>query len=451
MIKELINKANVKDLKESDITGVSNVIQLCAPSDILLIYSRSENQLNTLLANHLPVGFNGLIVSPHTPENNKLNFLIESASQIEKIENQLIEHFYPLPKNLPKLIGVTGTNGKTSVAWTVAELARLSNKTGLYAGTPGVFINGEQKLDQVVTTTPSFLDLRKLMSKYGNEVDVIAIEVSSHALAQKRLKSIHLDSCGWTNFTQDHLDFHKTMEDYFNAKSKIIEYSKDKSIYFSQDEKELIEKAGFEKAKLSRDLVEYDFENLPEVFKIGFPKSNLELALELFNHCFEISKAMDLSTLQLPPGRFQKIESNKRVFIVDYAHTPDALESVLKQVKETFNKKVLTVFGCGGDRDRSKRPLMAQAASKYSDALIVTSDNPRSESPDEIVKDIVKGLAGVAYKSEVDRKKAIQLAFEETNEDWVVLIAGKGHENYQEISGVKYPFDDVLVVKEVLK
>lgn len=450
MITSLLKDANIVGSTPT-ITGLSNVIQLANKDDVLFMYCKSQEQLDDLIGRLLPKNFNGLIISPFSPQQ-KVNFIVKDKEEMETLEQDLLEHFYPLPTSMPKLVGVTGTNGKTSVAWTIAELARINKKRGLYAGTPGVFINGVKQEEKVATTTPSYLDLRKLLSKYGNKVDVVSIEVSSHALAQNRLKTFTLDAAGWTNFTQDHLDYHKTMEGYFEAKKKIVTISKDKSIYFPNNESSLKNKANFENGLLSKELSEYEIKNLPSVFLRGFPKTNLELALSLYVKCFGSVTELNFSSLQLPPGRFQEISSNGRTFIVDYAHTPDALESVLSQINETFeDKKVLTVFGCGGNRDKTKRPLMAKAAEAKSSFLIVTSDNPRDEDPNDIIKDVVKGIEKVPFETEVDRKKAIEKAFNQTDASWVVLIAGKGHEDYQEIKGQRISFDDSLIVKELLK
>lgn len=450
MISDLLNELKNKGFKLSNLEGVSNVAQLAKSRDVLILYCKTQQQLNDLLARSLPENFEGLVIAPFASSVN-CNLIVKTLKEMASIEKDLIEDFYPMPKSLPKIIGVTGTNGKTSVAWTVAELARIVGKVGLYAGTPGVFINGEKKPDKVITTTPSFLDLRKLLHKYGPGVDVVAIEVSSHALAQDRLKSFPLDAAGWTNFSQDHLDFHKTMEHYFEAKRKIVDLPQGEKVFFPCQERELKKRACFANGLLADDIGAYKIKDLPSIFSLGFPKTNLELALALYSECFGRPDEIDLSSLRLPPGRFQEVNVEGRVFIVDYAHTPEALESVLNQMKDTFDKKILTVFGCGGDRDRSKRPLMARAAATLSDKVIVTSDNPRSEDPQSIIKDVVGGISDKPYLTEVDRKKAIELAFKESDDDWVILVAGKGHEDYQEIGGIKHPFDDVLVIKGLRK
>lgn len=441
MIDKLLKEASI--VKTPTLKGVSNVIQACEKNDVLLLPVNSLEQQEDLIEKNLPDDFEGLLISPFKTDR-KINHLVKTKEDIKEIEVALTEEFYPLPNRLPKIVGVTGTNGKTSVCWLTAELARENDKKALYAGTPGVFLNGKAMPEKVLTTTPSYLSFRKLIAKYS-EIDLLTIEVSSHALEQNRVKGITLDVAVWTNFTQDHLDFHKTMENYFSAKLKIVNYSKDNEVIVHPSEKELIERLKdrpFKKAELLPE------ESLPAVYKTGFPRLNLELAVAAFKGCgFDFSNK-NLSQISLPPGRFQVIESCGKDFIVDYAHTSDALVSVLAQVRDSYpDKKILTVFGCGGDRDRKKRPLMAAAAEEGSDFVIVTSDNPRTENPEQIIEDILEGLKTKNHSVEVDRKKAIELSNTKTNKDWVVVVAGKGHETYQEINGIRHPFDDTEIVR----
>jgi UDP-N-acetylmuramoyl-L-alanyl-D-glutamate--2,6-diaminopimelate ligase len=446
MINSLLKEAKIN--KSVDLQGLTNVIQECGLNDILLMPCRSEDQLNSLLDGDLPKGFRGLLISPYIPKMD-VNYLVKSRDEIKDLEKQLIDYFYPIKENqAPKIVGVTGTNGKTSVSWIVAELCRLNGKSALYAGTPGVFIDGRKMSEQVLTTTPSYMSLRKLLSKYGEDVDLVAIEVSSHALDQNRLSQLRLDVGAWTNFTQDHLDYHENMTNYFEAKKKIFEIVRNQKVYVPENSSELLGKLKNDGVIKAKTIESYKDLIIPEVFKSGFPKNNLELALALYCDTFGELDNKKLTELTLPPGRFQIINQFKKVFIVDYAHTPDALESVLKQIRESYpNKKVMTVFGCGGNRDSSKRPVMGKVAIEMSDKVVVTSDNPRNEKPMEIIKDITETLDPIKFEIEVDREKAIKLANTLTSSDWVILIAGKGHEAYQEIEGKRYDFDDVEVIK----
>lgn len=441
MIEKILKEANL--ISTPSLKGVSNVIQACSKDDVLLLPVNTEKQQEDLIEKNLPKDFQGLLVSPFKT-TRKINHLLKDKEQIKALEVLLTDEFYPLPKSLPQIIGVTGTNGKTSVCWLTAELAREAGKKALYAGTPGVFLNGVEQEEKVLTTTPSYLSIRKLLSKYP-DIDLLAIEVSSHALDQKRIEGIGLDVAVWTNFTQDHLDFHKTMENYFKAKLKIRDYAKNKKMIVHPAEKDLINKLNPEYCIEAKSLSDNE---LPSAFRTGFPRLNLELAVESIKSCGFKTQSEHLQRICLPPGRFQIITKNKKDFIVDYAHTSDALRSVLLQVRESYpQKKILTVFGCGGDRDRTKRPLMAAAAEEGSDYVVVTSDNPRTEDPKKIIDDISEGFKEKSYTVEMDRRKAIELSDIKTNSDWVIVIAGKGHETYQEVDGVRHPFDDTEVVK----
>lgn len=446
MINSLLKKSIL--INEPNLTGITNVIQDCDVNDVLVMHCKSENQLNDLIETHLPDDFQGLLICPFSPRK-KINYLVKNIDDLKTVEEGLINHFYPIPNNiLPKIIGVTGTNGKTSVCWLLAEVCRLNNKSSLYAGTPGVYLNGTKMENTVLTTTPSYMSLRKLVFQYGSSIDLICIEVSSHALVQKRLGKLKLEAGGWTNFTQDHLDYHGSMEEYFEAKRKIFDLVIGKKIYIPKGDENLRKKLKDTSAVIAKTIEEYKNLLVSEVFKKGFPKFNLELALSLYEEVFGDFENKDLKGLTLPPGRFQIVLKNDKVFIVDYAHTPDALGSVLEQVKFTYpRKKILTVFGCGGNRDKSKRPLMREAASRLSDLVIITSDNPRFEDPNEIIEDIMVGSLSGETLVEVDREKAIRLSNTLTDSNWVILVAGKGHEAYQEIMGVRHDFDDVKKIK----
>ncbi len=428
--------------------GISNIIQAVADDEILYIKARDKDQLNGLLRQHLNNAFRGLVISPFIPNQNEfssLNYLVMSKEEMDRDIEEKIEHFYPLKKALPPIFGVTGTNGKTSTCWLFSEVMKLAGKTVLYLGTMGTFLAGEKKEDKVITTTPSYLELRKIYSKYESIVDFIAIEVSSHALEQRRIGEVRLDVAAWTNFTQDHLDFHKTMEAYFAAKLKIKDIVKSGTVIILNEEVELAQALG-EKARVS------EIENFPSTDHYlgqGFILKNLKLSLSAAKELGVAIEQIDFNSIKLPPGRFEVIEHEERIFIVDYAHTPDALEKLLSQVGEMFTgRTVYIVFGCGGDRDRTKRPLMGAVADRSGFNIIVTSDNPRTEEPEQILKDIAKGIQREHLKV-VDRKEAIEKAYKLSNPSDIIVIAGKGHEDYQEIKGERFHFSDQEVVRMI--
>lgn len=438
----ILNK--IKDLESY--SGVCNVIQSASLDDIVLLPCRSQDQQDDLLKKHLPQNFNGMLVSPFPSNSLTGKHLLLEIEEIKKLEIELIDHFYPRAE-LPVLFGVTGTNGKTSVAWLVSEVLNALGKTTLYMGTPGVYISGEKQKEEVLTTTPSYLDIRKALFKNKGKIDALSLELSSHALSQSRLADLKFDVVAWTNFSQDHLDFHKTMDDYFKAKSKIVEVSKKRELIVPRSQVELQNRLK-ERVEIETT-IDLGEEILAKPFQKGFSKENLEVAYTMVAKAFPMSRPIDFKKITLPPGRMQVLENKGVTFVVDYAHTPDALEKALNNLKEAYEGfKIFTVFGCGGDRDKTKRPLMAKAASKVSDHIFVTSDNPRTEDPEEIIKDILPGLS-TDFSIISDRKKAIETSFQEADSTTVVLIAGKGHEAYQEIDGVRHPFDDAEIVRSL--
>jgi len=441
-------------ISEFEPDGLSNIVQAASSFDILFIRAKSEQQLNSLIEINLISDFKGLVVSPFEPSRSDINYVVVPLEEMEKTEVRLIDEFYPEPKLPKKIIGITGTNGKTSTCWYCMETGKLMGVRVLYMGTIGVYLNGEKKPDKILTTTPSLLSLRRLQHKYDQEVDVIALEVSSHALAQKRIKGIDFDVVGWTNFTQDHLDFHGDMDSYFGAKLKILSYAKANEIIVSRQEDELIKKIqDHKKVKPTIDLTGLN-SDIPLHFSNGFLRSNLEMAITCMSQLKNLTSLGDIGSISSPPGRFEVIQKAPVLFIIDYAHTPDALKKLLEQTRRVYlNPFVWTVFGCGGDRDKRKRPLMLEAALAGSDQVIVTSDNPRTENPTDIMNDIV----GVSQRveKEVDRKRAIELAFSlakkgDPKKPLIVVIAGKGDEDYQEIDGVRHPFSDVKIVRELV-
>lgn len=447
MIKKLYPNAEIT--RPFEPTGISNIIQAVEDNEILYVKAKSEEQLNKLIDLHLPKTFKGLVVSPFKPSRKDLNYCKFDAKKIDEDINKKVEYFYPLKESMPPVFGVTGTNGKTSCCWLFSELLKQENKRVLYLGTVGTFLAGEKKEDKIITTTPSYLELRKIYFKYRDKVDAITIEVSSHALEQERLGPVVLDVAAWTNFTQDHLDYHKTMDSYFNAKKKIIDITKDKKVLILDSESEINKRLEDNAIKTSEYVSENNLPTVKSHLGQGFIVKNIEISIAAGKKLGFLSKEIDFNLVKLPPGRFEVVTVKDRTFIIDYAHTPDALEKLMEQVEDIY-KEVGTylLFGCGGDRDRSKRALMGTAAEKNNFNIILTSDNPRSENPEQILKDISKGMTK-EHLQIVDRKKAILKAFELSNAGDVIVIAGKGHEDYQEIEGKRYHFSDVEVVRNL--
>lgn len=389
-----------------------------------------------------------VIVAGKKIENcpKQVHFL--DTQQAKKLKGELLDYFYPT-KSKMKFIGVTGTNGKSSVVHLVTQILAVNGKKALSLGTLGLCDSRGETLEDFSMTTPSEIEIRQIISFYGDEYDYLCLEVSSHALAQERLAGVSLEAAGWTSFSQDHLDYHKSLEEYFLTKTKILELTPSKTLHVPCDEKDLIQRLKSFNIVTTSRLNPKTLKNLPHYFQEGFNRSNLELAYALAQSVLgdTFIENANLENLALPKGRFNLYVSKGIIVIVDYAHTPDALRSLGFEVKRLYPKhKITTVFGCGGNRDRTKRPLMRKAVESYSDSIFITSDNPRNEEPIAIIDEITLGGSGV-YTIEVDRKKAIELALDSASENTVVIIAGKGHEEYQEIKGIKRPFSDSDTVK----
>ncbi|MBM7855934.1 UDP-N-acetylmuramoyl-L-alanyl-D-glutamate--2,6-diaminopimelate ligase [Desulfohalotomaculum tongense] len=390
------------------------------------------------------------------------------------------DKYYNHPSQKLTITGVTGTNGKTTTTHLVAAIYKAAgNKTGL-VGTIQNLIGGKEL--PASNTTPESLDLQQLFdSMVKSGVTHAAMEVSSHALALNRTTGVDFDAAVFTNLSQDHLDFHSDMDDYAAAKAKLFAAAP-LSIINADDSraKEMIEAS-------SGTVVTYGLHQPSDVSardvqitargvsfittgKYGEHRLNLKLTGE-----FNVYNALAAFTLGMAQGfagetvksalenvtgvagRFEPVDCGQPfAVVVDYAHTPDGLENILKTARQITNNRLITVFGCGGDRDRSKRPVMGEIGTRYSDLAVITSDNPRTEDPGKIIDDIlvgVKKIAGNKHKHKVipERRDAIAYAIKEAAAGDVVVIAGKGHETYQIIGTTKYHFDDRAVAAAVLK
>ncbi|NLK96929.1 MAG: UDP-N-acetylmuramoyl-L-alanyl-D-glutamate--2,6-diaminopimelate ligase [Epulopiscium sp.] len=385
--------------------------------------------------------------------------------------------FYNHPVKHMKLIGVTGTNGKTTTTFLIGKILEQYNKKIGLIGTIENRIGG--KAVEASRTTPESLDLQALFAQMlKEEVSHVVMEVSSHALDLNRVDACDFEIGVFTNLTLDHLDFHKTMENYRDAKAKLFRKCKYGIINIDDPHgKEIIKQA---ECKVITFGIENDADF--KAYNIMMSSKGIEFSVTLegqeirfhlntigrfnvynalgaiaagyyLNIPIEVIKSA-LEVMEGVPGRVQRVESIRGFsVIVDYAHAPDGLENVLKTIKEFAEGRIITVFGCGGDRDHSKRPIMGEIAGRYSDFCIITSDNPRSEEPEDIIAEIEVGMqkTNCPYEKVVDRKEGIQRAIEVANTKDIVLIAGKGHETYQIIKDRVIHFDDVEVVKSILQ
>ncbi len=367
--------------------------------------------------------------------------------------------FFGDPTAELKVAGITGTNGKTTTAFLLSEVLEAARmKCGLL-GTVKQVVGGIE--EEVERTTPEAIDLQGTFRRMLDGGDVAcAMEVSSHALALHRADAIHFDVALFTNLTQDHLDFHADMEDYFRAKRKLFEMGPRVAIVnvddpYGQRLAGEFDCVTFSAAGAGADLVadEVGIETaLPGDFNV---------ANALGAYAAAVSMGVDpqvalagLAGAAPPPGRFEPVEEGQPfAVLVDYAHTPDSLENVLRAARRLGEGRVIAVFGAGGDRDRGKRPQMGRAGAELSDLAIVTSDNPRSEDPEAIVAEVLAGVDDrSAVEAEVDRRAAIARALSRAEAGDTVVIAGKGHEQGQELAGGRrLPFDDRQVAREELR
>jgi UDP-N-acetylmuramoyl-L-alanyl-D-glutamate--2,6-diaminopimelate ligase len=388
-------------------------------------------------------------------------------------------NFYGTPSQKLKLVGVTGTNGKTTTA---TLLYQLFGSLGYRCGLLSTVVN--KIVDNPIPsthTTPDPIQLNKLLKQMVEaKCTHVFMEVSSHAVDQERIAGLHFAGAIFTNITHDHLDYHKTFENYIKAKKKffdelsssafaLVNADDKRGMVMLQNTKAKKQSFGLKKmvdfkAKIitnSIEGLELDINNRTVWFKLigDFNAYNLlgvyGAAVLLGENSEEV--LTHLSNLGGAPGRFELVLPGSKVTaIVDYAHTPDALKNVLETIAEfrSGNEQVITVVGCGGNRDKTKRPLMASIACKLSDKVVLTSDNPRDEEPMEIIREMQAGVLPSEVKKTLvmaDREEAIKTACMMAKERDIILVAGKGHENYQEIKGVKHPFDDKEVVARMLK
>ena len=354
--------------------------------------------------------------------------------EYKSLQVSLLKSFYPIGREIRSL-GVTGTNGKTTTVDLIRQLALQNKKQVMTFGTLGVY-KDEEIIENFNLTTPSIVDIYKTIFTHQQNIDLVVFELSSHALHQDRLGGIEFDAIGWSNFSQDHLDYHKSMDEYFESKKLIFKKIRPSGkVFLTDDLSQYFEKINT-KFEVSKSCT---ISNNP-FFKIKFNQTNLGLAISILSS-LSSDFSFDVNLIVPPAGRFEIYEHAKSFVIIDYAHTPDALTAICSEVAQTFKEhKLITLFGCGGDRDRSKRPLMGQAASKWSQSIVITNDNPRTEDPEAIALEVAKGVS-VPYVIELDRKKAIAVAMGKL-EKHVLIIAGKGHENYMEIEVRKTFFSD---------
>lgn len=381
----------------------------------------------------------------------------------EYLKERLIEEYSDSLKDL-KLIGITGTNGKTTTCYLVYQML---NKLGLktaYIGTIGYGVEGN--LTELSNTTPDILTLYNLLFDAKEKgCKIVVMEVSSHALSFNRIAGLEFEMGAFTNLTEDHLDFYKTMENYLNAKLMFLDYLKPHGKFLvnnDDDYAHFFKEKGHDKIitlgiKEESDMKISNIEMHPNYtsFKLNGNEMSINLIsrFNVYNYvmAFTIVKNLGFNEKEItnlskaihpPKGRCETYKVKNGFAVIDYAHTPDAVDKVISAYRSLATSKIITLVGCGGDRDPLKRPIMGQIASEKSDYVIFSNDNPRTEDPNKIMKDILKGVKKENYEVVLDRHEAIIKALDKIEENDIVLILGKGHEDYQILGREKIHFDD---------
>ena len=418
-----------------------------------------------------------IVVCEDLPEtlNNEITFI--KVKNSSKVLGQLASNFYGNPSEKLNLIGITGTNGKTSATTLLFHIFKNLGFQSALISTVEYRIADE--IIPSTHTTPDVLTLNKILAKaVETGCEYAFMEVSSHGIDQNRTEGLHFKIAGFTNITHDHLDYHKTFDAYLKTKKRFFDELNPEAIAITNiDDKNgnvMLQNTKAQKktyalktmADYHGRILEADFNGMLLNFNgkefwstlTGkFNVYNLLLAFAVTIECgfHEEDVLKAISNLKRVKGRFETLKSEGGIFfVVDYAHTPDALENILDSINEirTKNERLITVFGCGGDRDHAKRPEMGKIATRKSTLAIITSDNPRTENPAEIIKEIEAGVEPQNYSkytSIPDRKDAIKMAIKFAEPKDIILVAGKGHEDYQEINGVKHHFDDKEVIMEL--
>ncbi len=447
-----------------DYSNVVNSTLDIENDSILCIELNDAERLDNLILEGLKKGTKLVLTS------TKSNIENESVYRYENFE----EIFFDILKNLSPdykskyYFGITGTNGKTTTGYL---LKQLIGSTSAFVGT----VDEENYFDftkEEHLTTPKLFNLVKLISKLNSDIDSIILEVSSHAIKQDRLKDINFVISGFTNLSQDHLDYHINMDEYLMTKSKLfnedisnkflfVDSEYGQKINLTQDSRGLsignAPSNDVEFLSYEDEIINFKIDGIKikENLKITGPESvyNFLLAFGLAYYSelydFEALKN-NIKTLKNPPGRYQVLDINEKSIIVDYSHTPDAIEKVISYTRDLYQNEIIVVFGAGGNRDKSKRKLMGKA-SQLANKIIITNDNPRNENPMEIAKDI---LAGIDLQKDakiiLDRRDALEEAISFLNDKTTLLVLGKGHEKHQEIGDRILDFDDVVVIKDIL-
>ena len=469
LIRACYPDADLSDAPDVEVSGVREDSRLVRPGDLFIARPGTQADGGKFIADATARGAAAVVtqsadlIPPPLPR-----VIVKDAAEAASV---LAQRFHGEPSTKLKVLAVTGTNGKTTVAYLARHLLASAGKKCGMIGTV-VVDDGRETRPAEMTTPPAPLIAEWMAAMVAHGCDACAVEASSHALHQKRIAGVRFAAGAFTNLTGDHLDYHKTMDDYAAAKAMLFEQLPPDAVAVVNADDPA---AGLVVAPCRAPVVHFGIESEAEWrasdieasadgtrFALVSPGGSADVSMKLVGRhnvqnalCAAalVGESFGLTVEQLAaglsdaagaPGRLQRVEAGQPFSIfVDYAHTDDALANVLAALRPLTAGKLRVVFGCGGDRDRSKRPRMAAVAGRMADAVYVTSDNPRTENPEAILAEIVVGLPGPPRLVEADRRAAIRAAVADAGAGDVVLIAGKGHENYQIIGTAKEHFDDV--------
>lgn len=478
-LQDLLKNIDVLEIKGEDnpeVTGVFTDSRKAIGGSAFIALKGVQVDGHQYIDNALDLGAK-IVIHQDAIDTSKPAVTYVKVKDTADAAGKMATHWYGDPSSRLKLVGVTGTNGKTTTATLLYEMFRkLGYKAGLLS-TVANYVDG--KVFHATHTTPDPISLNEMLAKMVDAgCDYAFMEVSSHAIHQKRISGLKFEGAVFTNLTQDHLDYHKTMAEYLKAKKMFFDDLPDMAFALTNsDDKNgmvMLQNTNAKKytysvrslADFKAKIIEKHFDgtaieiNGKEVQVQFVGVFNVYNLLAVYGAAVLLGQDADqallvLSTLKPVSGRFETLRSpDAYTAIVDYAHTPDALTNVLEAIHEVLDGsgRVITVVGCGGNRDKTKRPIMAREAVRLSDQVILTSDNPRWEEPQAIINDMADGLNSQQMKKAlliVDREQAIRTACTLAREGDVVLIAGKGHEDYQDVKGVKHHFDDKEVVLNI--
>jgi UDP-N-acetylmuramoyl-L-alanyl-D-glutamate--2,6-diaminopimelate ligase len=471
-----IEGIQIKGSKDLEISGICSHSKMVSPGNLFIAKKGNSFDGNHFISEAIAAGAIAVLTDIYDPSRKGITQVIHP--NVNEIEGKLAAHYYIFPSDQLFLTGITGTNGKTTTSFLVKFLLdHLEGPCGLI-GTIEYVIGSHRY--QASHTTPDVVSNHKMLCEMRLQGCRSAVmEVTSHALDQGRVDQVHFDVAVFTNFTWEHLDYHGTMEAYFEAKKRLFQSlgkpspKRKKSLpkaivnIDSPWASQIVEACGSipvltfgveNKADISASDIrltstgtQFELHYQDERMICNFSligRYNVYNALAAVSVClvkgYPLSRIVPLLAVFPPvPARLEFVKNalNYQIY-VDFAHKPDALQNVLECLSELKKKRIITIFGCGGDRDRSKRPMMAEIAEEYSDFSIVTSDNPRGEAPEQISEEILKGFKRANHAVELDRKKAIEKAIDMAEQEDIILIAGKGHETYQIFAHKTIEFDD---------